>query len=95
MEFPLGRKTTKSALSLALKLVAFSEVGIYKREQESMKERNHALDQEKMITAKKKKERKHALDQESRIQEKTIATKKKDERKWTPQFRIQQLASFF
>ena len=37
-----------------------TEVGIYKRKQESKKTRKHAFDQEK-----KKKERKHTLDQES------------------------------
>ena len=44
-----------------------TEVGIYKRKQESKKTRKHAFDQEsdqeKTITVKK--ERKHALDQES------------------------------
>ena len=44
-------------------------MGIYKRKQESKKERKQAFDQEsdqeKTITAKKK-ERKHALDQEKK-----------------------------
>ena len=40
-----------------------------------------------MITVKKK-ERKHALGQESKIQEKMITTKKREESKWKTQIRI-------
>ena len=56
------------------KTTSTTEVGIYKRKQESKKIRKHAFDQES-DEEKKKKERKHALDQES-DQEKTITAKK-------------------
>ena len=53
-----------------------TEVGIYKRKQESKKEGKHAFDQEsdhkKKRLRSRKKERKHAHDQESKIQEKTL-----------------------
>ena len=41
--------------------------------------------EKKAITVKKK-GRKHALDQESKIQDKTITTKKKEGRKWKTHF---------
>ena len=56
-------------------MVDLLEVGIYKRKQESKKERKHAFDKEsdqekkkEKKIAVKKKERKHALDKESMIQ---------------------------
>ena len=52
-----------------------SEVGIYKRKQESKKNRKQELDQESDKKTRKN-ERKHAVDQES-DQEKTITAKKK------------------
>ena len=56
-------------------------VGIYERKQKVKKEKTRLRPRKnkKPITARKK--RKHALDQESKIQEKTITTKKKESRK--------------
>ena len=70
-----------------------SEVGIYKRKQDSKKERKHAFDQEsdqekrkeKNDNGQEKKERKHARDEESKIQEITTMMKKKEGRKWKTQ----------
>ena len=67
---------------------------IYKRKQESEKERKHAFDQGKTIKVKKKR-KKNALDQKSKIQEKTITIKKKEGRKWKTQIKSKHLASFF
>ena len=63
-------------------------VGIYKRKQTVKKEKTRLRPRKnkKPIKARKK-ERKHALDQESKIQEKTITTKKR-KREWNTQIRM-------
>ena len=74
------------------------KVGIYKRKQESKKERKQAFDQESDQEKNdnvQQKSKKHVLDQESKIQEKTITMKKKEGRERKTQIRIKSLAAFF
>ena len=57
------------------------------KEKEEVKKKEITFSTRKATKKKRKKERKHALDQESKIQEKTITTKKR-KREWNTQIRM-------